>query len=529
MLWQNRKPKKNDLMNQHNPSLFKKSSDLAILTIISRVLGLVRESVTAAFLGTGALADAFAVAFTIPNVVRRLFADGVISSAFIPRFKGLLAENKKDEAAEFLSALFTLVSLVSFVFVALAFVFSGGITAVLAPTLEENAAAEAALLAKIMFPYVFFISLAALTQSVLNSSGIFRPSGASPIVFNIAFITAAFLIAPRTENPARALAVGVFAGGFLQLAIQLPFMAKTLFRFTFTSLNKAFANPNIARSGKMVLAALFGTGAYQLNVILTTNMANRAGEGVVSSLRFSARIEELVIGVFVVTLSTVILPELVENAKSRNFAKLTENLDSALKFVAFVSIPAVVFTLVNSTEMVQLLFGFGKFDEKSVGLTSDALRFRIAGLFFIAVSRIMISLFYAFEKTTVPIIAGLTSIVVNFVAAYFLVGSLAGGGIALASAIAAFSCAAILFGSYFFSLKGSLKLGKVFVCFAKISIISVVSLLPLFFFKSNIYAFFETVSLPQKICEFCSFSVSALVFAVLLFTFSLLFKVRIFR
>ncbi len=511
-------------MTQKSPSIFKKSSDLAILTIISRILGLARESVTAAFLGTGALADAFAVAFTIPNVVRRLFADGVISSAFIPRFKGLLAENKRGEAAEFLSALFTIVSLVSFVFVALAFVFSGGITAILAPTLEENAAVEAALLAKIMFPYVFFISLAALTQSVLNSSGIFRPSGASSIVFNIAFITAAFLIAPLTENPARALAVGVFSGGFLQLALQLPFMAKTLFRFTFTSLKKAFTNPNIIKSGKMVLAALFGTGAYQLNVLLTTNMANRAGEGVVSSLRFSARIEELVIGVFVVTLSTVILPELVENAKSRNFAKLTENLDSALKFVAFVSIPAVVFTLVNSTEMVRLLFGFGKFDEKSVGLTAFALDFRIAGLFFLALSRILNSFFYALERTKLPVFAGLVSIAVNFIAAYFLVDTLAGGGIALASSLASLAAAVILFAAALKFFKGGSNFWKAILYFVKISIISVVSASPLFFFKSPVSAFFSSIFTNAKISELCSFSVSVAVFGVLFITISALLK-----
>ena len=502
-------------MTQKTPSIFKKSSDLAVLTIISRILGLVRESVTAAFLGTGALADAFAVAFTIPNVVRRLFADGVISSAFIPRFKGLVSENKRGEAAEFLSALFTIVTLVSFVFVALSFIFSGGITALLAPSLEETSAAEAAFLARIMFPYVFFISIAALTQSVLNSSGIFRPSGASPIVFNIAFITLAFLLAPLTENPARALSIGVLAGGFMQLAIQLPFMVKTLFRFSFVSLKKAFADPNIAKSGKMVLAALFGTGAYQLNVLLTTNMANRAGEGVVSSLRFSARIEELVIGVFVVTLSTVILPELVENAKSGNFAKLTGNLDSALKFVAFVSIPAVVFTLVNSTEIVQLLFGFGKFDSKSVALTASALDFRIMGLFFLALSRILNSFFYALERTALPVFAGIFSIVVNFIAAYFLVDTLAGGGIALASSLASLAAALILFIALLRSFKNGAKFGKTALYFVKISMISVVSVLPLFFLKGHVYAFFDSLFKIGKISEMCSFSTLALVFMMI--------------
>ena len=511
-------------MTQKTPSIFKKSSDLAVLTIISRILGLVRESVTAAFLGTGALADAFAVAFTIPNVVRRLFADGVISSAFIPRFKGLVSENKRGEAAEFLSALFTLVTLVSFVFVALSFIFSGGITALLAPSLEETSAAEAAFLARIMFPYVFFISIAALTQSVLNSSGIFRPSGASPIVFNIVFIMLAFLLAPLTENPARALSIGVLAGGFMQLAIQLPFMVKTLFRFSFVSLKKAFSDPNIARSGKMVLAALFGTGAYQLNVLLTTNMANRAGEGVVSSLRFSARIEELVIGVFVVTLSTVILPELVENAKSGNFAKLTGNLDSALKFVAFVSIPAVVFTLVNSTEIVQLLFGFGKFDSRSVGLTVSALDFRIMGLFFLALSRILNSFFYALERTALPVFAGLVSIAVNFIAAYFLVDTLSGGGIALASSLASLTAALILFIAMLRYFKNSANFGKTILYFVKILIISVISVLPLLYFKYEVHNFFDSLFKIGKMSEMCSFSVTALVFMIIFVGISAVLK-----
>ena len=456
--------------------------------------------------------------------MRRLFADGVISSAFIPRFKGLISENKRGEAAEFLSALFTLVSLVSFVFVVFAFVFSGGITAVLAPSLEENAAAEAALLAKIMFPYVFFISLAALTQSVLNSSGIFRPSGASPIVFNIAFIAAAFLIAPLTEKPARALSIGVLLGGIMQLVIQLPFMVKTLFKFTLVSLKKAFANPNVAKSGKMVMAALFGTGAYQLNVLLTTNMANKAGEGVVSSLRFSARIEELVIGVFVVTLSTVILPELVDNAKSGNIEKFTENIGSALKFVAFVSIPTVVFTLVNSTEIVRLLFKFGKFDEKSVELTAFALNFRILGLLFLALSRILNSFFYALEKTRLPVFAGLVSIAVNFIAAYFLVDTLDGGGIALASSLASLVAAVILFVLVLKFFKGGSNFGKTILYFVKISIISMTSLSPLFFFKGHIYAFFSSIFTNAKLYELCSFSVSAAVFLLLFTIISLVLK-----
>ena len=516
-------------MTQKTPSIFKKSSDLALLTIISRILGLVRESVTAAFLGTGGLADAFAVAFMIPNVMRRLFAEGVISAAFIPQFKGLVTENRRERAAEFLNAVFSVLTVLAFIFVVIFILCSGNLVSLLAPSLEAESAAEAAFLAKIMFPYIFFITLAALTQSVLNSSGIFKPSGCSPIVFNIIFITAAFLLSRFTANPARALAIGVLSGGCMQLLIQIPFLRKTLFRFRFVSLKKAFSDPALKKSGKLVLATLLGTGAYQLNILLTTNFANKAGVGVVSSLQFSARIEELILGVFVVTLSTVILPELVGNAKRGESEELEKNLVSALRFVAFVSIPAVVFTVFNSAEIVKLLFGFGKFGETSVSLTSDALKFRIFGLFFIAVSRIMMSFFYAFEKTAVPIFAGLTSIIVNIVAAYFLVGTLSGGGIALATAIASFSCAAVLFTAFKICFKDMAKLWRIFLHFFKISVISALSILPVIFLKVHVYSFFETVSLPRKICEICSFSAIALVFTVLFFVFSLLFKVQVFR
>lgn len=516
-------------MTQKTPSIFKKSSDLAILTVISRILGLVRESVTAAFLGTGVLADAFAVAFMIPNVMRRLFAEGVISAAFIPQFKGLVTENRRERAAEFLNAVFSVLTVLAFLFVVIFILCSGNLVSLLAPSLEAESAAEAAFLAKIMFPYIFFITLAALTQSVLNSSGIFKPSGCSPIVFNIIFITAAFLISRFTANPARALAIGVLSGGFMQLIIQLPFLRKTLFRFRFVSLKKAFSDPALKKSGKLVLATLLGTGAYQLNILITTNFASKAGVGVVSSLQFSARIEELILGVFVVTLSTVILPELVGNAKRGERDELEKNLVSALHFVAFVSIPAVIFTLFNSAEIVKLLFGFGKFGESSVKLTSDALKFRIFGLFFIAVSRIMMSLFYAFEETAVPIIAGLTSIIVNLVTAFFLVGTLSGGGIALATAVASFSCAVVLLTAFKINFKEMAELRKIFFSFLKISVISAVSVLPVIFLKAHIYAFFGAVSMPQKICEFCSFSVISLVFMAIFLIISLCFKVRIFR
>lgn len=508
-------------MTQKTPSIFKKSSDLAILTVISRILGLVRESVTAAFLGTGALADAFAVAFLVPNVLRRLFAEGVISAAFIPPFKGFLSEDRKDEAASFLNAAFSVVTLFAFVIVASAMIFSGNLTHLLAPSLDSVNAGEAAFLAEVMFPYVLFISVAALVQSVLNSFGIFRPSGFSPILFNIFFITAALLFGQMTANPARAMAFGVLLGGAAQLFFQLPFMLKkTPFRFSFVSLKKAFSHPAVRKSWWLALASLIGTGSYQINILLTTNIANSAGEGTVSSLSFSSRIEELIIGIFVVSLSTVILPEFTADVRKGDMEKLGKTLDSALKFVAFVSLPALFFTLFNSGEMVSLLFGFGSFGEKSVEMTAYALRFHIAGLFFIASARILNSLFYAAERPLVPIFAGLLSIAVNFAAALLLVKSMKGGGVAFAATLGAASSAIVLFIVSAIIFKGSAVKLKLFGYFAKIIIISICSVAASDFFKPFVKDFFSA----GKLGSLCSFLSISAVFATVFIGMSMVTK-----
>ena len=278
---------------------------LSVLTLASRLLGLLREMTKARFLGTSALSDAFTVAFVIPNLLRRLFAENSISVAFIPTFRNFLAENNKEETRAFLSSCFTFISFAVTSVVVLGILITPWIV-----PFFGTAEAETVFLTRIMFPYLAVISVAAFFQGILNGVKIFLPSGFTPVLFNLCVIGFTWLFRDAAGNPARAMAFGVTAGGCLQAAFQLPFVLRTGFRFSFTPLRRAFSNPGTRTVLRLVGPTVFGMAAYQLNDLVSTILAGNAGEGVVSSLQYSLRLQELILGIFAVTIGTVILPDL---------------------------------------------------------------------------------------------------------------------------------------------------------------------------------------------------------------------------
>lgn len=510
-------------------AILKSSSLLVGYTMISRILGLVRESVKAAFLGTTALSDAFTVAFLIPNLLRRLFAEGTISAAFIPTLKGYLAKDDKKETAQFLSATLTFSVTIFTLTVIAGIVTSGIFVDIFGPEFDQQTSEEAVFLTQIMFPYLGFISVAAFIQGILNSLKIFGPSGFTPILFNISFIAAAFILSPFTANPARAIAIGVTAGGIIQMLFQVPFLLKTGLRFTFSGFRDAFTHPGVRKVMRLISPTLLGMGAYQINIIATTRIANRAGEGVVSSLQFSNRLEELILGVFVISLSTVILPEFSTDAKEGRWDSFNKNLVFGIKLTAMISIPAMVFTLLMKSEIVSLLFKFGKFDDESVRLTSYALMFHISGLFFIAVTRILFPAFYAQEDTVSPTIAGVVSVIVNIIAALALVDSMKGGGVALASTISAFVSTVLLL--IMLRKGGKIDLSAVFGAFSyslRFLFISIACGLPVFFLKETVYGLFSGYAgsgVSSKIvAEFIPFTMVTAIFGITLMTVLIMIK-----
>lgn len=400
---------------------------LSALTMISRVLGLVREMTKAAFLGTGGLSDAFAVSFMIPNFMRRLFAENSISVAFIPTFKDYLHQGEDEKTREFLSSSLTVLVILVGAVVAAGMATSSWI--VLAFGSEP---VETAVLTRIMFPYLGLVSIAALFQGMLNSYGIFAPSGLAPILFNLCFIAVPMLVSRWTVNPARAMAIGVVVGGFAQAACQLPALLKAGMRFGFIRPRKAFANPGMKKVFVLIAPTILGMAAYQINDLVSTAFASRAGVGVASSLQFSIRLQELILGVFAVSAGTVLLPELADAAKALEWKRYSARLGQTLKTLSLVTVPVAVFSIITSREIVSLLFMRGGFTAESVELTASAFFWHQTGLAFIAANRLLAPAFYARSDSKTPAFAGIASFAVNIALVVLLAFPFKGPGIAFA-------------------------------------------------------------------------------------------------
>lgn len=492
-------------------SLLLSGISLSFFTLCSRVLGLVREMTKASFLGTSKYADAFVMAFMIPNLFRRLFAENAISVAFIPTFRGYL-EDSSDEGIkktkEFVKATLTLVTFLTTLVVVIGII----VIPYVIPLFKPKVFDETVILTRIMFPYLIVISIAAFFQGILNGVKIFSPSGFTPVLFNSIVIGATYLLAPlfsagsndpeiKAQMAARAMSVGVIAGGCVQALFQLPFVIRVNWWCGFASIKKAFTNPGTRKVVALVGPTILGMAAYQLNDVVSTALASGAGEGIVSSLQYSLRLQELILGIFAVSIGTVILPDLSGLAKSKKWDEFNVMLLQAIRIIAFISIPVTFLSLVTGKEIISLVYKNKSFDEESVRLTLSAFRWHIAGLFFIAMNRIISPAFYAQGNTKSPALAGILGFAVNILLAVILVHPMSGGGIALALSIASFANSVLLF--LFLRKNPSLDVKSVvFGTFAyslKLCVFSVVASVPAWFVRNALTGLFSGVS---RIIEF---------------------------
>jgi len=510
---------------------------LSLMTFASRIMGLIREMTKASFLGTGLYADAFTSAFMMPNLFRRLFAEGSISVAFIPTFKKYLTDaekgenlDSKKETQNFLNATFTLITFLTTCVVVIgvlaapliALIFCGQKPA--DTSLIDYAAKldfwnmnmkEITVLTRIMFPYLIVISIAALFQGILNGCNIFAPSGFTPVLFNSLVITVTYILAPRTSNPARAMAIGVIVGGISQALFQLPFMLKTGWKVGFTSLKKTFTNPGTRKVIALVGPTIIGMAAYQLNDLVSTQMAYRAGEGITSSLQYSLRLQELILGIFAVSIGTVILPDLSGLASEKKWDDFNKMLIQAIKIITMITIPVTFYSLISGRELISLLYKNKMFDEKSVLLTLGEFRFHISGLFFIALNRIISPSFYAQGNTKLPTWAGIISFVANIIFVLILVNPMSGNGIALALSLASAMNTLFLFifmkkmNSY--DIKKILKASGLYFC--KLILMSVVASVPTYFVRKLVLPVFADYS--RILSQGLPILITAIVFAII--------------
>jgi putative peptidoglycan lipid II flippase len=493
-------PRRRRVMPMSPRSLLRSGSALSLLTLASRVLGLLREMTKAALLGTSALSDAFSVAFLIPNLFRRLFAEGSISAAFIPTFKGFLLDGDRQKTQEFLSCFFTFLSF----FVSLAVALGIFAAPLIVPVFGRSEFNETVFLTRMMFPFLAFISIAAFFQGILNSVHVFAPSGFAPVILNIVTISCSWLLSPYTKNPARAIAIGILAGGFLEAAVQAPFVFRKGFRFFFTGLKTAIRNPGTRAVLRLIAPTIIGMAAYQLNDIVSTALARRAGTGIVSSLQYSLRLQELMLGVFAVSIGTVLLPDLSEYAKASKWEQYNRSLASALDIIALITVPVTFFSLAEGETIIRLLFQSLSFDDNSVMLTLSAFQFHIAGLYFIALNRIVAPAFYAQNDAASPTVAGVFSFVVNIILAAILVNPLKGGGIALALSLSGAANTAALFVFFKKKAHNDIKniLPKTIFYLLKITAFSIIAALPVLLFNRYLLGFFTPVNGTNKLVSF---------------------------
>lgn len=483
---------------------------LTLMTFASRIMGLIREMTKASFLGTGLYADSFSVAFMLPNLFRKLFAENAISVAFIPTFKDYLAKENTDEnkktTQEFLNATLTLVTFMTACVVTLGIIFAPFIIQVFCKAPNPDAADYAAkmkyyllelqettVLTRIMFPYLFLISVAAFFQGVLNTCGIFAPSGFTPVMFNGIVVLSTYVLAPHTSNPARAMAIGTIIGGSVQAIFQWPFVYKTGWKTGLASLKKAFTNPGTRKVMALLAPTIVGIAAYQLNDTVSTALAKRVGPGIASSLQYSIRLQELILGIFAVSIGTVILPDLSGFANKKDWTQFNSMLLQAIKIMTLISIPITAYSLISGRELISLLYKRNQFDDNSVAMTLGIFRFHIAGLLFIALNRIMAPAFYAQKKPKLPTIAGLINFVSNILLVFILSRPMGGNGIALALSLASLLNTLFLF--IFMKKMEAIEVGRLargtLIYALKMCVLSVVAALPTYYLHKFLVVFFE--------------------------------------
>ena len=381
-------------------------------TLLSRVTGLARDMVYSRMFGAGVLMDAFLVAFKIPNFMRRLFAEGAFSQAFVPVVSEYKVRSTHDEvrdlvdgAAGTLASFLALVTVVGIVMAPLlVLLFAPGFRA-------EQAKFDLTVeMLRWTFPYLLFISLTALAGGVLNSYGRFAVPAFTSTLLNLTMIVFAAWVAPRFEQPALALAIGVFVAGALQLAFQVPFMLRLrLLRRP----RWRWDHSGVRKIGRLMMPAIFGSSVSQVALLLDTLIASFLATGSIAWLYYADRLMEFPLGVFSIALATVILPGLAAHHAAASPARFTAMLDWALRLTIVVVLPATAALLVLAGPLTVAIFHYGRFDENDVRMSSLALMAYSSGLLGFSLVKVLAPGFFARQDTRTPVRIGIQSLGVN--------------------------------------------------------------------------------------------------------------------
>lgn len=421
------------------------------MTMVSRVLGLVRDIMLARLFGAGAGADAFFVAFKIPNFLRRLFAEGAFAQSFVP----VLAEYKTQRDQQAVQVLIANVAgtlgVVLLAITGLAMLAAPLLIGLFAPGfLQEQAKFDLTVeMLRITFPYLFFISLTAMAGGVLNSYGKFAVPAFTPVFLNLCLIAAALWGAPYFEQPVMALAWAVFVAGIVQLLFQFPFLRRLhlLLRPRFN-----WSAEGVVRIRKLMLPAIFGSSVVQVNLLFDTLVASFLVTGSVSWLYYSDRLVEFPLGVFGIALATVVLPSLSQRHAEADGAAFGRTIDWALRLVVLIGLPAAAGLFVLSGPMLITMFNYGAFGVDDVAMSRLSLMAYAVGLLGFMLIKVLVTGFYARQDTRTPVKIGVIAMLSNmglnvlFVVPMVML-ALPGPhmGLALATSVSAFLNAGLLY------------------------------------------------------------------------------------
>lgn len=406
-------------------SLLRSAGAMSAATFVSRILGLAREQVQAYLFGAGFATDAWNAAFRIPNLLRDLFAEGAMSAAFVPTFTAT-REREGDEAARRLAnRMTTLLIVVLGAFTLLLLAAAPWVLRLYTPGFPPEKLALAASMTRILSPFLLAVALAALAMGVLNTLRIFFLPALAPAWFNVACIVGMVALPPALVplglDPVLSLAIGAMAGGVLQFGVQVPAMRRRGFRFRWEF---APDDPGVRRILGLMLPAVFGLAATQINILVDTSLASRFGNGPISWLQYAFRLVQLPIGLFGVAIATANLTRVSRDQARGDHEAMRRNLGGAIRAAALLTLPATAGLVALREPIIRVLFEHGKFDAASTTATGAALLCYALGLHAYAVTKIQVPVFYALGETRVPVVSSAISVASKIAANFALIALL---------------------------------------------------------------------------------------------------------
>lgn len=460
--------------------MFRSGLLVMIITMVSRILGLVRAGIIAYYFGASAMTDAFFSAFKISNFFRQLLGEGALGSSFIPLYNERVEEEGEERSRQFIFSILNLLFVFSTIITILMIIFSKQIIVGIVSGFPDETKVIASKLLKIMSVYFIFISLSGMICAILNNFKQFAVPASTSIFFNLAIILASMVFGKSYGIDA--LAYGVVVGGLFQFLVVLPAFFKIVRGYSFKI---EWKDPYLKRIFIMICPMLVGIVARQVNTIVDQMFASYLAEGGVSALENATRLYLLPVGVFGVSISTVIFPALSKAMSRNNLKEATDNIIKGLNILLFLIIPSMAVLTFYAPQVIRLTLSYGQFGEEAVKVTSQALIFYSLGLYFYTAIYLMTRAFYSVKNSAYPVKFSIISIVVNIVLNFLLIRSMEYRGLALSTSIASginFLLLIVVFRKKYinFSLK------KSYVFFGKVVIITSIALLASFKIENTI-------------------------------------------